>query len=179
MAERDPIELHTRYDRQEVAPPSELPDARRRKRRRTVIVALAAAKLALAGGAWLLIDHNHVSTDNAYVNADSAQVTPLVSGAVAAVPVVNTQSVREGDILLRLDDSDARLALAKAEAEYLKARRQFAQSKSTSGSLAAQGGARGADIGPAQAHIAVAEAREVAAHRAAIDAVAGDRGPAR
>jgi len=102
-------------------------------------------------------DTGHVSTDNAYVSADSAQVTPLVSAAVADVPVVNTQYVRKGDVLLRLDDSDARLALEKAEAAYLKARRQYVQSSATSGSLAAQVGARQADIGQAQAQLVAAQ----------------------
>jgi len=72
--------------------------------------------------------------------------------------VVNTQTVRRGQILFRLDDSDARLALAKAEADYLKARKQFGQISATSGSLAAQVGARDTDIGQAQAQLASAGA---------------------
>jgi membrane fusion protein (multidrug efflux system) len=104
-----------------------------------------------------LIGVRHVSTDNAYVGADSAQVTPLVSAAVVAVPVVDTQFVHKGDILLRLDDSDARLALEKAEAAYLKARRQYTQSRATSGSLAAQVNAREADIGQARAALVAAQ----------------------
>jgi membrane fusion protein (multidrug efflux system) len=71
--------------------------------------------------------------------------------------VVNTQYVRKGDVLLRLDDSDAKLAVEKAEAAYLKARRQFAQSNATSGSLAAQVGARQADIGQAHAQLVAAQ----------------------
>jgi membrane fusion protein (multidrug efflux system) len=73
------------------------------------------------------------------------------------VPVVNTQYVHKGDVLLRLDDSDAKLAVEKAEAAYLKARRQFAQSNATSGSLAAQVGARQADIGQAHAQLVAAQ----------------------
>jgi membrane fusion protein (multidrug efflux system) len=114
--------------------------------------------MLLAGGGWYMFhDTGHVSTDNAYVGADSAQVTPLVAAAVAEVPVVNTQYVHRGDVLLRLDDSDARLAFEKAEAAYLKARRQFVQSFATSGSLAAQVGARQADIGQAQAQVLAAQ----------------------
>jgi membrane fusion protein (multidrug efflux system) len=99
-----------------------------------------------------------VSTDNAYVSAESAQVTPLVSAAVLDVPVVNTQVVHKGDVLLQLDDSDAKLAVAKAQAEYFKARRQFAQTAANSGSLTAQVNARNADIGQARAQLASAEA---------------------
>ena len=159
MAERDPIELQS-AEHQEVSVPDaenaalRLPDKRRRK----VMLGLAAGMLLIGGGAYAFIDRDHVSTDNAYVSADSAQVTPLISAAVVGVPVVNTQVVRKGDILLQLDDSDARLALAKAEAEYFKARRQFAQTAANSGSLAAQVGARDADIGQAQAQLASAEA---------------------
>jgi len=157
MAERDPIELQAADqvsvpDAEEAA--SRLPNNRRRK----VMLGLAAGMLLMGGSAYALVDRNHVSTDNAYVSADSAQVTPLVSAAVVAVPVVNTQVVHKGDVLLQLDDSDARLALAKAEAEYFKARRGFLQTAANSGSLAAQVDARDADIGQAQAQLASAEA---------------------
>jgi membrane fusion protein (multidrug efflux system) len=114
--------------------------------------------MLLAGGGWYALhDGSHVSTDNAYVNADSAQVTPLVAAAVVDVPVVNTQYVRRGQVLLRLDDSDAKLAFDKAEAAYLMARRQFGQSAATSGSLAAEINARAADIGQARAQLAAAQ----------------------
>jgi membrane fusion protein (multidrug efflux system) len=160
MAERDPIELRDGGMHQPVVVEDAKPiiDSARKKKRVKVLLALAAAKVAIAGGWYLFHDGGHVATDNAYVNADSAQVTPLVSAAVTDVLVVNTQVVRKGQVLLRLDDSDARLALAKAEAEYLKARRQFAQTSATSGSLAAQVGARDADIGQARAQLASAEA---------------------
>jgi len=161
MAERDPTELHDGGMHQPVIVEDAKPivDASARKKKRLKILgALLAGKLLIGGAAYAFIDRDHVSTDNAYVSADSAQVTPLVSAAVVAVPVVNTQVVRKGDILLQLDDSDARLALAKAEAEYFKARRGFAQTAANSGSLAAQVGARDADIGQAQAQLASAKA---------------------
>jgi membrane fusion protein (multidrug efflux system) len=160
VAGHEPIDLHDSGLHQPAIVEDAKPivDAARRKRRAKVLLTLVAAKLAIGGGWYMLHDSGHVSTDNAYVNADSAQVTPLVSAAVTDVAVVNTQLVRRGQILLRLDDSDARLALAKAEAEYLKARRQFAQTLATSGSLGAQVGARDADIGQARAQLAAAEA---------------------
>ena len=158
MAERDPQEM-LQSESQPVEPTPAEADAVQSAspKRRKVMLGLAGAML-LAGGGWYMFhDTAHVSTDNAYVGADSAQVTPLVAAAVADVPVVNTQYVHKGDVLLRLDDSDARLALEKAEAAYLKARRQFVQSSATSGSLAAQVGARQADIGQAQAQVLAAQ----------------------
>jgi len=160
MAERDPIELHDGSAHQPVVVEDAKPivDAAKKKKRVKVLLALAAAKVVIGGGWYLLHDTSHVSTDNAYVQADSAQVTPLVSAAVIDAPVVNTQVVRKGQILLRLDDSDARLALARVEADYAKARRQFSQTAANSGSLAAQVAARDADIGQARAQLASAEA---------------------
>ena len=159
MAERDPKELQESECREVSVPDAEQATARLRKKRRwKILAALAAGQLLIGGAAYAFIDRDHVSTDNAYVSADSAQVTPLVSAAVVDVPVANTQVVRKGDVLLQLDDSDAKLAVAKAEADYFKARRQFVQTAANSGSLAAQVNARSADIGQAQAQLASAEA---------------------
>lgn len=159
MAERDPQETLTAESRQVDPTPSEAAavagaaDPRRKK----VLLGLAGAFL-LAGGGWYMFhDTGEVSTDNAYVGADSAQVTPLVSAAVTAVPVADTKFVHKGDVLLRLDDSDARLAVEKAEAAFLKARRQYTQSRATSGSLSAQVDARDADIGQARAALVAAQ----------------------
>jgi membrane fusion protein (multidrug efflux system) len=163
MSDRDPKELHEAHEAKhcETVLPVDAPKVSmtdKRKKRLKILAALLVGKLVIGAGWWLLSDGDHVTTDNAYVNADSAQVTALVSGPVRSVEVVNTQFVRRGQILFRLDDSDARLALAKAEADYLKARKQFGQISATSGSLAAQIGARDADIGQAQAQLAAAGA---------------------
>jgi membrane fusion protein, multidrug efflux system len=158
MAERDPQEL-LHGESQQIEPTraeAEAVASTADPRRKKVLLGLTAGLLLAGGGWYMLHDTGHVSTDNAYVSAESAQVTPLISAAVVDVPVVNTQVVRKGDILLRLDDSDARLAVEKAEAAYLKARRQYQQSSATSGSLAAQVGARTADIGQAQAQLVAA-----------------------
>ena len=159
MAERDPQEMLSSDSQQveptaaEAAAVTNSADPRCKK----VMLGLAGAFLIAGGGWYALHDSGHVSTDNAYVGADSAQVTPLVSAAVTDVRVVNTQYVRKGDVLLRLDDSDARLVFERAEAAYLKARRQYAQSSATSGSLAAQVGVREADIGQAHAQLTAAQ----------------------
>jgi membrane fusion protein, multidrug efflux system len=159
MAERDPQETLAAESRQVDPTPSEVAAVAGRAdpRRKKVLLGLAGAFLLAGGGWYMLHDTGEVSTDNAYVGADSAQVTPLVSAAVVAVPVADTQFVHKGDILLRLDNSDARLALEKAEAAYLKARRQYTQSRATSGSLAAQVDARDADIGQARAGLVAAQ----------------------
>ena len=168
MAERDPA--GTLAGEHQVIAPTQAEAAAvahgASSRRRKVLLGLAAGFLLAGGGWYLLHDTGTVSTDNAYVSADSAQVTPLVTAAVADVPVVNTQNVHRGDVVLRLDDRDARLAFEKAEAAWLKARRQYSQSSATGGSLAAQVEARDADIGQAQAQF---EAAQSAFAKAKID----------
>ena len=159
MAERDPQDMLHGESQQveptkaEAAAVAQTADPRRKK----VLLGLTAGLLLVGGGWYIFHDTGRVSTDNAYVGADSAQVTPLIAAAVVEVPVANTQIVHKGDLLLRLDDSDFRLALEKAEAAYLKARRLYQQSSATSGSLAAQVGARQADIGQARAQLVAAQ----------------------
>ena len=114
---------------------------------------------ALAYGAWYyLIGQNSVSTDNAYVNAEIAQVTPLVAGAVTEVAVKDTQTVKAGDILFKLDPSNAAIAVAGAEADLAAARRKFRQAVAGNQALAAQVSARTAMIASARAQQASAQA---------------------
>ena len=71
---------------------------------------------------WLKSASRFVATDNAYVGAETAQITPLIGAPVAGVPVRETQVVNVGDVLVELDSADARLALAQAQADVARAR---------------------------------------------------------
>ncbi|AMK22182.1 MULTISPECIES: EmrA/EmrK family multidrug efflux transporter periplasmic adaptor subunit [unclassified Sphingobium] len=129
------------------------------RRKWLVRLALVVLVVGAAYAIWyLLIGRNHVSTDNAYVNAEVAQVTPLISAQAVEVLVTDTQAVKRGDILVKLDPTNARIAMAQAEADLAEARRKFRQTVATSGALAAQVEARGADINQARAQLATAQA---------------------
>lgn len=69
---------------------------------------------------WLVLSR-HINTDNAYVNAEISQVTALVEGIVKNVRVHDTQAVEQGDILVELNDADAKLSLTQAQATLKKA----------------------------------------------------------
>jgi len=130
----------------------------KKRKKMFTILALAALKV---GAGWYAYDWLHsaeVETDNAYVGADTASITPLVSGHVARVLVSDAQSVRAGQPLVMLDQTDARLALAQAEAAYDQARRRVAGYMATDRQLAAQIGMRGADASRAAAEAASAQA---------------------
>jgi len=100
-----------------------------RKRRALLFSALALAAAAAGGGGWAYWDEvgsRYVSTDDAYTAAEVAQVTAEIEGPVAQVFVVESQKVKRGDILVLLDDTDARLALRQAEADLARAHAQVA-----------------------------------------------------
>jgi membrane fusion protein (multidrug efflux system) len=86
-------------------------------------------------------------------------VTPLVSGAVKAVHVGDTQAVKTGDVLVEIDPADATLAVARAEAEYQRALRTVRGDLATQDALSAQVNARAADIGRAKADVDAARAQ--------------------
>ncbi len=134
--------------------------ARLGKRRKLLrILLIVVATIAAAWGIWyFLTQAGRVSTDNAYVGADSATVTALVSGPVKAVRVSGTQAVKKGDILVILDDADQRLAVADAEAALRQARQRYGQADATAGAARARVAARGAEISQAQARLRDADA---------------------
>jgi len=130
-----------------------------KRKRLFLILAIVVAVAGVGYGLWyLFIGSRYASTDNAYVGADLAQVTPLVGGPVASVDVSDTQTVHKGDVLVRLDDADARIAVAQAQADLAQAQRRFRQTSATSESLQARFRASEADIGSAQAQLRVAQA---------------------
>ena len=130
------------------------------KRRRLLLGIGGVALLAAAGyGGWYeLVGSHHVSTDDAYVGADTAQITPMVSGQVAQVLVSDAQEVRRGQVLVRIDDSDARITLANAEAELAQTKRQFGQTSQTGNSLASQLAGKDQAIASAKAQLFSAQA---------------------
>ncbi len=130
----------------------------RRRRWLTILVVTIVGIGLLATLYHFVIGVRHVSTDNAYVGADTALVTPLVAGAVDNVRVANTQYVKKGDILLTIDPADARIAVQRAAADLAAAERQFRQTSATGSALQAQITARGSDIARAEAEAEVAQA---------------------
>ena len=98
----------------------------RAKRTRWLIIVLAAF-LGLGGGAatyWGLHGRFYEDTDDAYVAGDLVNVSSQVSGTVVAIDADETDYVQVGQEVVRLDDTDARIALQQAEDQLAKAVRQ-------------------------------------------------------
>ncbi|MEY2152666.1 HlyD family efflux transporter periplasmic adaptor subunit [Rhodanobacter sp. 115] len=119
----------------------------------------AIALCALGTGVWMVFFAGKtVSTDNAYTAVEVAQITPLVNGPVKQVKVVDTQAVHAGDVLVVLDDTDARIAVAQAEADLDHARRQVQQIMRNDISLSGQMDLHEAQIRSAESDVVRARA---------------------
>ena len=86
-----------------------------------------AAIAALAGAAWYGWDYwtvgqYLVSTDDAYVKADSTTIAPKVTGYLQQVLVKDNERVTTGQVLARIDDRDFKVALDQAKADVAAAR---------------------------------------------------------
>lgn len=130
-------------------------------RRKKLLIGLAAVVVISAASATaygVLYGSNFISTDNAYTSVEIAQVTPAVGGTISEVLVTDTQPVKRGDVLVRIDQTDARLALAQAEADLGRAVRRVRSFVANDSSLNSQISARDADERRAAAQLASAEA---------------------
>lgn len=145
---------------QETVPTTSASDENNQNKRKKFLgfFALILLIAAILYAIWALFLNNSVSTDNAYVGAETAQITSMVSGQVAQVVVKDTQTVHRGDVLVRIDDRDAKIALAQAEAELAKAKRQYKQTAANSSSLNSQVVVRADEINIAKAQVAQAQA---------------------
>lgn len=135
------------------------PELQAKRKKFLRLFAMVVVGLAVIWGIWYFITQaGRVHTDNAYVGADTAVVTPLIGGPVKEVRVSGTQLVKKGDILVVLDDADARVDLANAEAMLQQAQQRFRQTKATGASLDARLSARAAETSAARARLTVAQA---------------------
>jgi membrane fusion protein (multidrug efflux system) len=77
----------------------------------------AALPLALIAGAyWYVAGGQVMSTDDAYVEADTVGISTDVPGIVEEVDVTNNQHVEPGQVLYRLDPQQFQIALDNAKA---------------------------------------------------------------
>ena len=100
----------------------------------------------------------HVTTDNAYVQADSAQITPRIPGTVAEVLVSDNWWVKPGQVLVRLDPRDYEVHIAATKATFARAGETVDQLSAAVGAAEAQREAARAQVEAAQAEVAVAQA---------------------
>lgn len=125
-------------------------------RRRKALLTLSA--LVLVGGAAFgayeyLVASHYETTDNAYVQGNVVQITPQIGGTVVAILADDTDFVKAGQPLVRLDPADAKLALEQAEANLGQTVRQVRTLYANNASLAAQVRLREAEVARFQSDV--------------------------
>jgi membrane fusion protein (multidrug efflux system) len=124
--------------------------AAKRRRGLTLIGSgVAVAALIWVGWHWVVGRH-HLDTDNAYVVGNVLQITPQVGGTVLSIQADETDFVRAGQMLVKLDEVDARVALEQAQAQLAQSVREVRSLFAGSASLVAQLNLRQADDKRAQ-----------------------------
>jgi len=124
-----------------------------RSRRQRWLVALGGAVVVLALvwlAWWLLYSRFHESTDDAYVAGDMVNVMSQVSGTVVSIGADETDRIEAGQELVRLDATDARIALQDAEQQLARTVRQTRTVFATRDQLQAVVDQRRADLARAQ-----------------------------
>lgn len=83
----------------------------------SVVVVLVAV---VYGAYWFIYERHYEYTDDAYVDANIVQLTSQVAGTVVAIAANETDYVRAGEPLVRLDSTNSQVALDEAEAQLRK-----------------------------------------------------------
>ena len=131
--------------------PAKTPPLKARRLRLLAIATGAFTLLGAAYGVYWAKDLRYLqSTDDAYVSGNVVQITPQVSGTVVAIGADDTQFVKAGQTLVRLDQEDAKVALDQAEAQLAKTVREVRNLFATSAQLQAAVQVRNADLATAQ-----------------------------
>ncbi|TCW52192.1 membrane fusion protein (multidrug efflux system) [Phytobacter diazotrophicus] len=93
-----------------------------------LLLTLLFIVIAVAYGIyWFLVLRHFEETDDAYVAGNQVQIMAQVSGSVTKVWADNTDYVKQGDVLVTLDATDAQQAFEKAQTALASSVRQTRQ----------------------------------------------------
>ncbi len=87
--------------------------------KRTIAAIVIVIVLVLAGF-YIAHELHYQSTDDAYVETTTVNVSPKVAGQIEEVYVTDNQHVNAGDLVAVIDDEDYKIKLEQADASYEK-----------------------------------------------------------
>ena len=146
-------------------PETETPKKPRKKLPKTLIwvaIGIGAVAAGVFGYRWWHYASTHASTDDAYVAGHVHPISSRIPGTVTDVEVNDNQQVKKGELLVKLDPSDFKVEVEKAQAALLTAQSQAKAAQANIGlasdtTLAKSAQAQG-DIDDATANISTAKA---------------------
>jgi membrane fusion protein (multidrug efflux system) len=129
-------------------------------KRRNILILIAVIFIVLGvlwGAYWVLVLSKRERTDDAYVNGNKVVISAQVSGTVIAVLADDTQLVKAGQVLARLDPIDADTNLSRMTSALAQTVRQVRQEKSTADQYDAVIDTRKLELARAEADLAKRE----------------------
>jgi membrane fusion protein (multidrug efflux system) len=119
------------------------------------LMLLVLAVVVVLGGAGVWAYHEFYgrwseSTDDAYVNGNVVEITPLVTGTVVSIGADDGDLVHEGQVLVNFDPNDAQIGLQNAQANLARTVRQVRGLYSDVDGMKAQVNAQRAEVQKAQ-----------------------------
>ncbi|WJV25277.1 MULTISPECIES: efflux RND transporter periplasmic adaptor subunit [Pseudomonas] len=133
--------------------PENTSDSANPRKRKVMLLGLVAL-IALGGlgvFAWYeLYGRWNEGTDDAYVNGNVVEITPLVTGTVVSIGADDGDLVHEGQVLINFDPNDAEVGLQSAEANLARTVRQVRGLYSNVDGMRAQVAAQKAEVQKAQ-----------------------------
>ncbi|HEY8587153.1 MAG TPA: efflux RND transporter periplasmic adaptor subunit [Rhodanobacter sp.] len=147
-------------------------DPRKRRRALLIVTAIFIVSAVLWFLLWLFVLSTRVVTDNAYVGGNQVAISAQVPGTVVAILADDTEHVDAGQVLVKLDSTDADTRLALARSALAQAVRGVRQQTSSASSADAQVVAAGLELKKAEADLqrrvpliaAQAESPEIVQH---------------
>ncbi|WP_223521160.1 efflux RND transporter periplasmic adaptor subunit [Pseudomonas sp. GL-B-19] len=133
--------------------PDNAQDTNNPRKRKVMLVALAILVVLAGVGVWgyhELYGRWKESTDDAYVNGNVVEITPLVTGTVVSIGADDGDLVHEGQVLINFDPSDAEVGLQSAQANLARTVRQVRGLYSNVDGMKAQVNAQQAEVQKAQ-----------------------------
>jgi membrane fusion protein, multidrug efflux system len=112
----------------------------------------------LAFSIFLMSCSGNEETDNAQIETDISPVIPKANGTVTDVLVSDNQVVKEGNLLVKLDDAAYKIAARQAEVAVAIAKENVALARSNKGTVATSVNAVSANSRAVEANLASARA---------------------
>ena len=133
--------------------PGNAQDTSNPRKRKVMLVVLAIVVILAGVGVWGYHEFYgrwNESTDDAYVNGNVVEITPLVTGTVVSIGADDGDLVHEGQVLINFDPNDAQVGLQSAQANLARTVRQVRGLYSNVDGMKAQVNAQQAEVQKAQ-----------------------------